>query len=1042
MDSSIIDDDPRLAIDGYRILRCDHPSDSRRGGVCIFYRDHLSLFRRPDLTSLDECLVCELKSGANLLFLCLCYRSPSQDADQFDIFQQKWEETIININNCSPTVSIFLGDFNARNSDWWTGDITNSQGKEIGDLASQHGLSQIIDKPTHILSNSSSCIDLIFTSAINFISESGVLPSLFPRCHHQVVFVKVNFKVSFPPAYNRRIWDFSRADPTLIKRAVEGFDWDRAFEGLDVDGKVLVLTDCIVNIFSNFVPNKVITIRNKDALWMTPGVKRMILEKAKIYRRFVKNGRRADDYHSLRDITNRCKVAIDKAKEAYLTRLGNSLNDPNIASKRYWSIINKFLQKRKMPKIPPVRDARNVLVSNVTEKANIFNQLFAAQCSLIDTDSVLPADSIVTDLRLDSIVFDESKILALIRALNVNKAHGHDDVSIRMIKICDDSIVKPLIKVFQASLNSHRFPKTWKKANVVPVFKKGDKSVVKNYRPVSLLPIFGKIYEKCIYDTLYNYFDGNNLFSSCQSGFRKGDSCISQLLSITHDIFKGFDATPSLDTRGVFLDISKAFDRVWHEGLIFKLKSYGISGSLLKLMQDFLSGRFQRVVLNGKVSDWAEVLAGVPQGSILGPLLFLIFINDLPVGLLSEVKVFADDTSLFSLTHNQLRTAAELNSDLLRVSEWAYQWKMSFNPDPSKQAVEVYFSKKQNHPISPFLSFNNTAIAVQSSQKHLGLILDSKLVFDQHLNEKILKANQGIGLLNRLRKYLPRDSLLTIYKAFIRPHLDYGDIIYDYPGNATFAQKLESVQYNACLAITGCFRGSSREKLYSELGIESLSDRRYSRRLFFFYKIVKGLSPKYLSDYLPRQNMAHVNLRSRPPINPMYARTERYRASFFPFCISEWNKLDSRIRDLPSISRFKRAIFQFIRPEASSTFHVTNNKGLVLLNRLRVGFSHLREHKFRHGFSDTVDPFCDCRTDSIETTKHFLLQCSNYSEERRSFFDNLQNINIDIFPLNTSSLCRLLLYGDASFTVDKNREILEIVIRFICESNRFSGPLF
>ena len=143
-----------------------------------------------------------------------------------------------------------------------------------------------------------------------------------------------------------------------------------------------------------------------------------------------------------------------------------------------------------------------------------------------------------------------------------------------MVKICDRSLVKPLMKIFQSSLDSCIFPEMWKKANVIPVYKnKGDKSVVKNYRPVYLLPIFGKLFEKCLYDTIYSYFENNNLFSSCQSGFRKGDSCISQLLSITHDIFTGFDSTPLLDTRGVFLDISKAFDRVWHEGLVFKLKS-------------------------------------------------------------------------------------------------------------------------------------------------------------------------------------------------------------------------------------------------------------------------------------------------------------------------------------------------------------------------------------------------------------------------------------------------------------------------------------
>ena len=244
---------------------------------------------------------------------------------------------------------------------------------------------------------------------------------------------------------------------------------------------------------------------------------------------------------------------------------------------------------------------------------------------------------------------------------------------------------------------------------------------------------------------------------------------------------------------------------------------HGITGKLLYLLRDFLSGRSQRVVLNGQSSGWLEILAGVPQGSILAPLLFLIFINDIPNGLISRVKIFADDTSLFSLVIDQLRSSNDLNLDLRKISEWAYQWKMSFNPEPSKQAVEVYFSRKLKPPIRPAITFNNNAISGVDFQKHLGIFLDKKLSFDHHLHEKILKANQGIGLIIRLRSCLPRSALLTVYKAYVRPHLDYGDIVYDYPGNSTFVQKLESVQYNACLAITGCIRGTSRENFIVNL---------------------------------------------------------------------------------------------------------------------------------------------------------------------------------------------------------------------------------
>ena len=300
------------------------------------------------------------------------------------MFRQQWKETIIIINDCSPAIAIYIGDFSARNSEWWNGDSTNLQGTELAELAAQYSLNQIIDGTTHILPNSACCIDLIFTTETNFVTDSGVLPSLFPRFHHQLVFAKVSFTIFFPPAYERRIWDFSRANVNAIRQAVNSVDWDRASNGLNIDERVKFLTECVLNVFYNFTSNKVITIRSKDTLWMTPEIKRMIPEKAKIYRRYVKHSRKI-----FRDITSRCKSAIKEAKSNYFSRLGESLNDPAITPKKYWSILHRFLHKRKIPKIPPIRH-NNTFLTDTLVKANTFNSFFAKQCSLIETGSELP----------------------------------------------------------------------------------------------------------------------------------------------------------------------------------------------------------------------------------------------------------------------------------------------------------------------------------------------------------------------------------------------------------------------------------------------------------------------------------------------------------------------------------------------------------------------------------------------------------------------------------------------------------------------------
>ena len=210
----------------------------------------------------------------------------------------------------------------------------------------------------------------------------------------------------------------------------------------------------------------------------------------------------------------------------------------------------------------------------------------------------------------------------------------------------------PIQIIFTNILSTSIYPDMWKIANVTPIFKKGDKQLIKNYRPISLLPICGKILEKIIFNDLYAYLHTNNLITKNQSGFRPGDSTTNQLLYLLDEIHQAFDSTKSLEVRAVFLDISKAFDKVWHDGLIFKLEQNRISGNLLRLLQNYLNDRKQRVVINGSYSDHSNIESGVPQGSVLGPLLFLVYINDLERNIKSNIKFFADDTMLFSIVKN------------------------------------------------------------------------------------------------------------------------------------------------------------------------------------------------------------------------------------------------------------------------------------------------------------------------------------------------------------------------------------------------------
>ena len=737
--------DSLLEIDGYNLIRADHPDNIKRGGVCIYYKESLPV-RVLSSPYLKEALLLEMFDNNKKIIVSVIYRSPSQSNREFNSFLSNFEQLLSEISKRKPTVSIITGDFNARSSNWWSNDTNTLEGTNLYSLTSSNNFSQLINEPTHIQRNSSSCIDLIFTDRPNLAVNSGVHASLHPNCHHQVVHTSFNLNISYPPPYQRLIWDYKKADPVKIRKALDLINWERLFNKKNINEQVSILNETILNVFSNYVPNKYITVDDKDPVWMNETNKLKIKAKDNMYNKYLQNGRFESDFVLLETLITELNELIVTTKALYYENLGKKLNNPLVQAKTYWSILKTFYNGKKIPLIPPLL-VNDKFVTDMKTKADIFNKFFEEQCTPLKNDSKIPINQIfLTQSRLSSLDFNEAEILKIIRALNIHKAHGHDDISIRMIKIFDKSLLKPLTILFQNSTKSSCYPVIWKRSNIIPAHKKNDKQLVENYRPISLLPIFGKIFEKIIFDRLYNFLLQKELLNPNQSGFRPSDSCVNQLIAITHEIFKAFDCNPSLEVRSVFLDISKAFDKVWHEGLLYKLKSMGISGELYNL-ENYLSDRFQRVLLNGQASSWRPVLAGVPQGSILGPLLFLIYINDLPNELKSNAKLFADDTSLFTIVQDKTESANILSNDLSEISKWAYDWKMLFNPDPCKPAQEVVFSRKKKTQSHPAISLNNIQVERTSYQKHLGLLLDEKLNFKQHVDSAILEMNKGISVI-------------------------------------------------------------------------------------------------------------------------------------------------------------------------------------------------------------------------------------------------------------------------------------------------------
>ena len=857
-------------------FRADKADGTRNGGVCLYYREDLPIKSRNDLAIIPETVVAEIKLNRKKIFFVLSYRHPNIPMAEFKNYVNSLEAILEMVNKENPSAIILSGDFNARSPLFWEGDSGTKEGEILSQFLISNNMEELINEPTHIRDDGSqTCIDLICTDQPFLFVDSGVLPSLDPHSKHNIIHGRLNFLAPSPPPYKRRIWDYNKAKIEDIRKSLIDVNWHCLFHQLSVDEMALVFTDTVLDIFSKNIPNKIVTCHDKDAAWITPQVKAAIKRNSRVYSKWNKRGRRPEERAKVVDTQNQTSKLIKQAKNSYYEKLGNLLEDPSCGEKHFWNAFKKLANKKKTTNIPPIIE-NNVYVTDFLQKSTIFNDYFAKQCTIHDNGSTLPQLIYRTNSVLSNIVINLDEIVGIILKQNVRKAHGCDKVSMAMLKLCPKEIAVPLRIIFQKCIDTGKFPDSWKLANVQPIHKKNDRQIKSNYRPISLLPLCGKILEKIIFDQVYAFLDENRLISTMQSGFRPGDSCIYQLISITSDIYKNFENQD--ETRAVFLDISKAFDKVWHEGLIHKLRSNGISGNLLLFFENYLSNRHQRVTLNGSESTWRSISAGVPQGSVLGPLLFLVYINDLTENIKSQMRLFADDSSIFTPVFDVQVTHEQLVEDLQTVSNWGYQWKMVFNPDITKQAVEVIFSVKKKKPFHPDLTFNGIPVAREDFTKHLGLYLDSRLNFAKHISEGVRKATKGLSLLKYLSKYVSRKTLDLSYKLYVRPHLDYGDVIY-HNQREDLMTLVEQVQYKAALIVTGCWQGTSREKLYDELGWESLSERRWGRRMTLYYKIVNGHTPAYLFEHVPKE--APRTLRKYVPKAPI-TRTKRYANSFFP----------------------------------------------------------------------------------------------------------------------------------------------------------------
>jgi len=592
-------------------------------------------------------------------------------------------------------------------------------------------------------------------------------------------------------------------------------------------------------------------------------------------------------------------------------------------------------------------------------------------------------------------------------------------------------------KLFNKSLETGTFPSVWKKACVTPIFKrKGSSSDPTNYRPISLLPCLSKVLEKLVFNKIYTHLTENNLLSEKQSGYRPGHSTHIQLAYLTHQMYATLDKNQNF--TAIFLDISKYFDKIWHDGLIAKCEiQYNITGSILEWLKSYLIDRKQIVRVGNSFSNPQNIYSGVPQGSVLGPLLALIYLNDLSKKTNNDALFYADDVSLYTPHPPDSHDHRLLQDDLDTIRQYGSDWLITFNAQKTIQ--QTFTNRRDNQDLT--LTFDGQDIPTVTSHKHIGLTLSTDLNFHQHINNIIRTVNISLSPIYPVAKFLPRSILNTIYTTYILPHFDYCDIIYDGNITTTDAIRLQTLQNRCARLVTGTLFRTRTDALLNDLGWTTLETRRIIHKLLFFHRLFHNNPPlpDYVTDLLTdsRHTATGLRLRNAHTLSIPPFRLSSYQRSFVPATIRLWNTLPEPLQTTQSRPEFARLVWQrFGSPSPPAHFSLGSKSGNTHHTRLRVGHSTLNAHLFKIQHTSTPSPACTCGYD-YEDTRHFILFCPLYNNLRLRLLSSVRTLVPNFDTLLPQSKLDLILFGKLL-----NKNSAELVSHhlqtFIMHTRRFN----
>jgi hypothetical protein len=582
---------------------------------------------------------------------------------------------------------------------------------------------------------------------------------------------------------------------------------------------------------------------------------------------------------------------LRRSKLNYEKKLTENIKED---SKSFFSYVKSKAKIK--TKTGPLIDKDGIKIDSTLEMSEMFNEYFASVFTVENVQDIPEGEKIfkgTEEEKLRDFIVTEDMVEAKLQKLRSDKAAGADDMSPRFLKMIQMFLAKPICLLLRKSLDEGNVPNDWKLANVTPIFKKGSRSRADNYRPVSLTSQICKIAESIIRDSIVKHLEENELIKSSQHGFRRGYSCLTNLLSFLDKATECWDSGDSMDV--IYTDFAKAFDKVPHQRLLQKLENHGISGRVRRWIEAWLGGRQQRVYMRGQGSGWRSVTSGVPQGSVLGPILFLIFINDIDCGIINWILKFADDTKLFGRVNTE-DEAAGLQRDMDTLCTWASDWQMKFNVEKCK-TMHIGFANK-----GFTYSMNGHKLEEINNEKDLGIIIRNDLKVSDQCQQACNKANRMLGLIRRTIISRNPVMLTRLYKSLVRPHLEYSSVAWS-PFYKKDKEMLERVQHRFT-RFFGFLKEFDYETRLQKLELWSLEERRNRADLIEVFKMCHGLSALKLETFFTQD----LDSRTRGhcyKLKKNYSRTEPRFHFFSNRVINRWNQLPQETVSLTTVNLFK-----------------------------------------------------------------------------------------------------------------------------------------